>query len=84
MVTTLAIELPEEVFSSLKRTPTEFVQQMRLASAIRWYEKGEISQEKAALIAGLDRVDFLDALAREGVEVFHVNLDALAREIADD
>ena len=64
-MTTLAIELPEEVFSSLKRTPKDFLLQMRLAAAIHWYAKNEISQEKAALIAGLDRVDFLAALARE-------------------
>ncbi len=80
-MTTLAIELPEEVFSSLKHTPNEFITQMRLASTIRWYEKGEISQEKAALIAGLDRVDFLEALADEKVEVFPVDMASLKREL---
>jgi predicted HTH domain antitoxin len=30
-----------------------------------WYQKGEVSQEKAAQIAGLNRRDFLAALARE-------------------
>ena len=80
-MTTLAVDLPEEVFSSLKQTPKEFVRKMRLASAIHWYEKGEISQEKAALIAGLDRVDFLDALAQEKVEVFPVDIDALKQEL---
>jgi predicted HTH domain antitoxin len=84
MMTTLAIELPEEVFSALKRTPKDFLLQMRLASAIHWYAKGDISQEKAALIAGLDRVDFLAALAREEVEVFAVDIASLEQELNDD
>lgn len=82
-MTNLAIELPDEVFSTLKRTPKEFVGDMRLVSAIHWYAKGEISQEKAALIAGLDRVDFLDALAQEKIEVFSVDFDQLERELND-
>ena len=61
---TVAIELPDEVFSALRRSPPEFAQQMRLAAAIHWYAQGKISQEKAALIAGLDRADFLTALGR--------------------
>lgn len=64
-MTTLAIEMPEEVLSSLQSTPQEFARQMRLASAIHWYAKGKISQEKAAQIAGLDQSDFLEEVQRE-------------------
>lgn len=81
IMTTLAIDFPEEVFSSLKYTPNEFIKQMRLASAIYWYSKGKISQEKAAMIAEMDRVDFLDALAKEGVEVFSVDMNQLKQEV---
>ena len=55
---------------------------VRLAAAIRWYAQGLISQERAAAIAGLDRTDFLMALAREKVGAFHVDLDQLAREVS--
>ena len=41
-----------------------------------------MSQERAAGVAGLDRTDFLMALARERVDAFHVDLDQLAREIS--
>jgi predicted HTH domain antitoxin len=82
-MTTLAIDFPDEVFSSLKYTPNEFAKQMRLASAIHWYSKGKISQEKAAMIAEMDRVDFLEALAREQVEVFPVDMNALQQELAN-
>ncbi len=80
-MTTLSIDLPEEAFSTLRRSPSEFVLQMRLAAAIHWYARGDISQEKAALIAGLDRADFLAALAAERVDVFELDLDSLRREL---
>jgi predicted HTH domain antitoxin len=78
---TVSLELPEEIFSALRRSPEEFVREMRLAAAIHWYTRGEISQEKAAQIAGLDRTDFLLALARERVDAFVVIFEDLKREI---
>lgn len=80
----VSINLPAEVFSALRRSPEEFAREMRLAAAIHWYRRGEVSQEKAATIAGLDRVDFLAALAREEVDVFHVDLEDLKQEIGRD
>ena len=52
---------------------------MRLA--IYLYVRGLVSQERAAMIAGLDRTDFLMALAREKVDAFAVDTEVLAREI---
>jgi predicted HTH domain antitoxin len=78
---TVSFDLPDEVFSALRRSPEEFARALRLAAAIHWYERGEISQEKAARIAGLDRTDFLLALAREQTDAFVVDLDDLKREL---
>lgn len=78
----MPLELPEEVFSTLKRSPEQFGRELRLAAAIHWYQRSKIAQEKAAQIAGLDRTDFLEALARERVDVFQVDFDDLDRELA--
>lgn len=78
---TVAIDLPAEAFSVFKHSPPEFAQDMRLAAAIHWYATGRVSMEKAALIAGLDRTDFLHALAVEKVDVFEVDTDSLKREL---
>jgi predicted HTH domain antitoxin len=77
----IAIDLPDEVFSARKQPPREFAWQLRLAAAMHWYSRGEISMEKAAIIAGLDRIDFLAALAAEQVEVFQVDLASLQEEL---
>jgi len=77
----VTLEIPEEVFSALRRSPDEFGRELRLAAAIHWYERGEVSQEKAAEIAGLDRTDFLLQLAREGEDAFVVDFNDLKREL---
>lgn len=83
-MTTIELAMPDEAFSALRRSPTEFGGELRLAAAIHWYSQGLTSQERAASIAGLDRTDFLLALAREGVDAFSVDLESLRRELADD
>lgn len=77
----LSIQMPDEAFSSRKQPPREFVKQLRLAAAIHWYTQGEISMEKGATIAGLDRVDFLEALASNQVNVFDVDMESLQKEL---
>ena len=77
----VTMELPEEVFSALRRSPEEFAREMRLAAAMLWYSRGMISQEKAAEIAGLNRAEFLKALARNEMVVVVVDFDDLQREV---
>ena len=50
---TVTFELPEGALSALRLSPTEFVKEMRVAAALLWYSQGEISQSKAAEIAGI-------------------------------
>jgi predicted HTH domain antitoxin len=77
----VTLRLPEGVLASLRRSPDQFERDVRLAAAIHWYERGEISQEKAAELAGMDRTDFLMALAREQADAFVVDFDDLKREL---
>jgi hypothetical protein len=41
----------------------------------------QLSQEMAAEVAGLDRTDFLMALARRGVDAFSMDFQDLEREL---
>jgi len=77
----ITIKLDQDVLSALRRSPEEFANEMCLAAAIHWYGRGEISQEKAAQVAGVHRTDFLLALAREGEDAFVVDLADLEREL---
>jgi predicted HTH domain antitoxin len=81
-MTHVNVELPETVYSVLQLSPNELGSELRLAAAVQWYSQGRISQEWAAEIAGLDRTDFLLALARLGKDSFGVDFDDLDRELA--
>ena len=47
-----------------------------------WYSRGMISQEKGAQIAGINRAEFLAALAQNKIDVFAVDFDDLQRELS--
>jgi predicted HTH domain antitoxin len=79
----LMIDLPDTSFSALRRSPTEFVEEMRLAACVKWYEMGTVSQGKAAEIAGLSRAAFIEALGRFGVSALQADPDELAVELAE-
>lgn len=82
-MTTLSLNLPDSVFSALRKAPNEFLQEMRLAAAVKWYELGEISQSKAAEIAGISRSELLEAFVRYRVDFMQYTPDSLAKELAD-
>ena len=79
----LTFELPRHVFSALRREPEEFVREMRIAAAVKWYETEQVSQAKAAEIAGLSRSEFLAALGRFGVSPFQSTADEIIQEAQD-
>ena len=81
-MTQVHIELPESVYAVLHCAPEELDRELRLAAAVQWYQQGRISQEWAATIAGMDRLDFLLVRARMGKDSFQVDSDDLDRELA--
>ena len=79
----LTLELPRDVFSALRQEPEQFLREMRLAAAVKWYETEQVSQAKAAEIAGISRAEFLAALARYWVCPFQVTAEQLIQEVGD-
>ncbi|HEY8666620.1 MAG TPA: UPF0175 family protein [Tepidisphaeraceae bacterium] len=78
----ITLDLPADVFAALRRNPDEFAREMRFAAAVHWYTRGEISQSRAATVAGMTRVEFLDELALRKIEAFAVDTEGLRRELA--
>ena len=78
---TVTIEVPDDAFAVLHRSPKELSQEIRLAAAMLWYTQGRISHEKAAHLAGISRIAFIDALAAAKLPAFHVDVDELMEEV---
>ena len=54
---TVTFDIPARALSALRLSPTEFVREMRVAAALLWYSRGELSQSMAAEIAGTSRAE---------------------------
>jgi predicted HTH domain antitoxin len=80
----VVIDLPRSLLSALRQDPAGFVQEMRLAAAIKWYEMHRVSQAKAAEIAGLSRAEFLTALNQFGVSPFQYDADEIIEEVSGE
>ncbi|MBE0426964.1 MAG: UPF0175 family protein [Nitrospirae bacterium] len=81
MPVALKFDMPEGAFSALRKSPEEFTKELRLAAAVKWYEMGIISQEKAEEIAGLSRVDFISSLSRFNVSPFQYTTEEITEEL---
>ena len=43
-MTQLVLDMPEEAFATMRTSPSEFVSEMRVAAAVKWYEIAQVSQ----------------------------------------
>lgn len=81
-MTQVTLNIPDDLVSNPQVTPEDFAQRLQVAAAIYWYARGEVSQGQAAQLAGMNRKEFLETLAHENMDVFQVDFDDLAQELA--
>lgn len=79
----VSVEIPANTFAALGESPDDFVSEMRIAAAVKWYELGRLSQGKAAEVAGLTRAGFIEALSRLKVSPMQYTERELIRELDD-
>ncbi len=79
---TVSFEIPDEYLCTFEQTPEEFARAVRLAAAMFWYEREELSMGRGAEVAGIPYADFMMALAEAKIQNVAVDLDELRREFA--
>lgn len=80
---TLQIPYPEDLLEAMGQTPEEFEREMKFLMAAKLYELGRISSGRAAELAGISRVEFLDNLGPYRTSVFNYSLEELEHEIQE-
>ena len=65
-------------------TKEEMESHIRLMAALKMFELGKVSSGKAAQLAGMSRVEFLETCGKYRVSVFNYPPEELEREIRKD
>lgn len=81
MMTTITVDLPEQVQQALNRTTGEISRDVKLYAALMLYQLGKLSSGMAAQMAGLSRVEFLNLCGEYGVSVFQYTPEELEAEL---
>ncbi len=79
---TIRFEVPDEAMEAIRATPEEFACAVRLAAAMFWYGRSDVTLGTGAAIAGLSQAQFMHALKSAGQDTVVVDLDDLDRELA--
>ena len=79
-----AFGVPEGFEHAVHLTREEVDQHIRLMAALKMFELGKLSSGKAAELAGMTRIEFIEACARYGVSVYNYGPDELDDELARD
>jgi predicted HTH domain antitoxin len=80
---TLRISYPEKLLEALGKTPEEFELEMKFLMAAKLYELGRIASGRAAELAEMSRVEFLEALGQYNISPFNYSPEELDREIQE-
>jgi predicted HTH domain antitoxin len=78
----VTLHIPDEVLAPLKNDSRDPGDILRLAAAFSLCSRGELSTSQAARLAGLTYAEFLDAAARDRIELYPVDLEELSEEVS--
>lgn len=80
-MTTVQLQIPEEVLISLKETPETITRELQILAAVKLFELGKLSSGRAAQLAGMSRVQFLLLLGKYQVSPFSLTTEELERDV---
>ena len=80
----LTIKYPSGFEYAVHMTKEEMEQHIRLMAALKMFELGKISSGKAAELAGMSRVEFLETCGRYRVSIFNYPPEEAKQEIEKD
>lgn len=80
----VVVSYPDDLELAVHLTAEEFAAQILLMAALKMFELGKLSSGKAAELAGISRIEFLEACARYRVPAFNYTAEELPSELQAD
>jgi predicted HTH domain antitoxin len=80
----LRLSYPDDLAQAVNLTPEEMTAQVLLMAALKMFELGKLSSSKAAELAGISRVEFLEACGRYHIPIFNYSPEEMPEEINND
>ena len=80
----LKIKYPSGFEHAVHLSKEEMEQHIRLMAALKMFELGKVSSGKAAELAGMSRVEFIETCGRYRVSAFNYTPEELEKEIKFD
>jgi predicted HTH domain antitoxin len=80
----LILSYPDDLAQDIRVPPERLAAHIGLMAALKMFELGEISSGRAAELAGLSRVDFLEACGRYHVAAFNYADEEIDAELRRD
>jgi len=82
LTTELTFSIPEDILYTLNETKNEFINKMKLCTAMELYKMHKLSMGKAAELANMNKVDFMLELGKYDIPVIHYDTDDFQDEVA--
>lgn len=79
---TISFEVSQDILDALKVGSDELLQRMRLLTAIAYFKENKLSLGKAAELAGMNRLAFMDILSQNKIVIFDYDESELNTELS--
>ena len=78
---TISFEVSQDILDTLKVGSDELLKRMRLLTAITYFQENKLSLGKAAELAGMNRLAFMDILSKKNIVIFDYDESELNTEL---
>lgn len=78
---TISFQVSQDLLAALKVGSLELTNNLRLLAAITYFQEKKLSLGKAAELAGINRLEFMDILVAKGIIIFDYDESAIESEI---
>ncbi|MDI6752508.1 MAG: UPF0175 family protein [bacterium] len=83
LVRKMEMTVSEDIFLALNEKPDDFLKDIKIFAAIKFFEIGKLSLGKAAELAEMSKLDFMELLSRHKISVYNYAPEELNDDLSN-